>query len=336
MNKKWIISIAAVGIILLLPMILSSYGIRLASEFYIMSIFSLSLGLIMGYVGLTSFGHAAFFGAGVYTVALLSEYISNTYLLFAASILIAGLLAFISGILFVRMPGAYFFMLTLSFNQLLYVFFYQMKNIAGGADGMLINATPNLGFGEIVSSVGLYYLAALSFLLCFIFLYFVIHSPMGKVIIGIKENELRMKALGYHTGVYKVLAYTISGAMGGFAGSLYAFFNLFASPEIISFGLSGQVLVMVMIGGAGTLLGPVIGALIFVVLQSYISSFTDYWSMIMGALFVVLVMIGRGGIVHLFMHIWKKTASFHRRSKMQTPLSVSAVADGKQMGGDDR
>ncbi|MEB3100563.1 branched-chain amino acid ABC transporter permease [Ferviditalea candida] len=305
MNKNKVLSIAAAIVILLLPSILSTYGIRLGGELFIMSIFALSLGLLMGYAGLTSFGHASFFGTGLYVVAILGKYITNTYVLILAAIVITGLLAWVTGLLFVRVPGSYFFMLTLAFNQLLYVFFFKLKSF-GGADGMAINVNPDLGFGPIVSPVGRYYLTAIAFILCFIFLKYFIDSPTGRIVIGVKENQSRMKALGYNTLYYRVLAFTMTGMMAGFAGALYAFSNRFASPESISWMLSGQVLIMVIIGGSGTLIGPPIGAAVFVVLQSYISSYTERWPVIMGVFFLVLVFLNRGGIGHILIRLWNR------------------------------
>lgn len=306
MNKNQVLAIVAVAAILALPFILSTYGIRLAGELFIMSIFALSLGLLMGYAGLTSFGHASFFGTGVYVVAILSQFVTNTYVLIMAAIVITGLLAWIAALMFVRITGSYFFMLTLAFNQLLYVFFYKFKSLAGGADGMSISVRPDFGFGPVTTPIGRYYVMAVIFILCYIVLHYFINSPTGKIVIGVKENTSRMRALGYNTESYKVLAFTLSGMMAGLAGSLYGFSNQFASPEIISWGLSGQALIMVIIGGSGTLLGPPIGAAVFVVLQSYISSYTERWPIIMGALFLILVLLGRGGVTHLLIGLWRK------------------------------
>lgn len=342
MNKNTVISLVAVVLILALPGSLSTYGVRLAGELFIMSIFELSLGLLMGYAGLTSFGHASFFGTGVYVIAILSKYVTNTYVLIAAAVVITGLLAWTAGLLFVRITGTYFFMLTLAFNQLLYVFFYKIKSLAGGADGMSISVKPDFGFGPISTPIGRYYVMAVAFILCFIFLHYLINSPTGRIVIGVKENHSRMRALGYNTNYYKVLVFTISGMMAGFAGSLYAFSNRFASPEIISWGLSGQALIMVIIGGAGTLIGPPIGAAIFVVLQSYISSYTERWPIIMGALFLGLVFLGRGGAAHLLIGVWRKitsnraaddTESKESQDSKKTAFSMTKVMESDSIGG---
>ncbi|MEX2462592.1 MAG: branched-chain amino acid ABC transporter permease [Paenibacillaceae bacterium] len=294
------------AMVLALPIVLSTYGIKLASEVFIMSIFALSLGLIVGYAGLVSLGHAAFFGIGAYTVAILGEHMTNTYLLLAAAIVFSGLIAWITGILFFRSSGAYFLMITLAFSQMVFAVFYKMKSVTGGSDGMTVNVEPDLGFGVISGSLHVYYLMAIAFLLCYLLLYLFVQSPAGKVVRGVKENESRMKALGYNTHSYKLLAYTLSGMMAGFAGGLYAYYNFFVSPDITNWMFSGQALVMVIIGGVGTLFGPPIGAAVLIVLQNYMSSYTERWPIIMGIIFIALVLYGRGGIAHLLINVWKK------------------------------
>jgi branched-chain amino acid transport system permease protein len=306
MKKGLIIPLIAGVVICVLPFILPTYGTMLVSELFIMSIFAMSLGLLMGYSGLISFGHAAFFGIGVYTVAFVSKMADNAYVIMIAALIICGLLALLTGILFIRTTGAYFIMLTLAFNQLVYVLFYKLKNITGGADGMSISATLDLGFGPLTETNETYYVMAVAFALCYLFLHLFIHSPSGKVIIGIKENEARMKALGYNIRYYKVLSYTIAGMMGGFAGTLYGYNNLFAAPESSSWMLSGQAMIMVIIGGEGTLIGGSLGAAVFVILQSLISSYTDHWTIIMGLIFMAVVLFARGGIAGIMKTVWKK------------------------------
>lgn len=219
--------------VLVLPLILSSFGTNLATEIFFMAVFALSLGLIMGYTGLVSLGHAAFFGTGAYTVALLGEHIGNTYVLLLAALVFSGLLALISGALFIRTTGGYFLMITLAFGQMLFAFAFKMKSWTGGADGMQISVSPDFGFGPITSTHGLYYLAGVGFLLCYLLLLLFVNSPIGKIVKGIMENETRMKALGYQTRNYKLIAYSLSGTLAGFGGALYAFINSFVSPDLM-------------------------------------------------------------------------------------------------------
>lgn len=306
-NKiKAILHLLCAVILLLLPLTLSKFGIKLTTEVFIMSIFVLSLGLIIGYAGLVSLGHAAFFGIGVYTVALLGKYVANSYVLLIAAIVIAAAVALLTGMLFIRSSGAYFLMITLAFSQMLFVLAYKLKDITGGADGMPIRATLDFGFGAIDSVKELYYTMAIAFMVCYALLYVFIKSPAGKAVVGVKENEHRMKALGYPTRSYKLLAYTISGGFAGFAGALYAYFNHFVSTNVLAWQFSGQVMVMCIVGGVSVLFGPPIGAALFIILQSYVSSYTERWPIIMGIIFIAFVLSGRGGIADLLILAWNK------------------------------
>jgi branched-chain amino acid transport system permease protein len=297
-NRLWMHA-AFVILTFLVPLLLSTYGLKLTSEVLIIAIFVMSLGLLIGYAGLVSLGHAAFFGLGAYTITLIGEYVDNTYVLLITAILISGIAAFVSGLLFIRSSGAYFLMITLAFGQMLYAIAYKMENWTGGADGKSVTTTLNLGFGAINSRLGFYYVAAVAFLASYYLLRVFILSSLGKSVRGIKENESRMTALGYNTRIYKLIVYSLSGMMAGFAGGLYAYFNEYISPDLLNWAYSGQALIMVIVGGAGTLIGPAIGAGFFVLLQNYISSYTDRWPIVMGFIFVFLVLYGRGGIIHL-------------------------------------
>ena len=286
-------------LVLGLPLVLPPFGVSVATEIFIMAIFAVSLGLIIGYAGLVSLGHAAFFGAGAYTVALLGERVANTYVLLVVAVLLGGVLALLSGMLFVRTSGAYFLMLTLAFAQVLYAVAFEAKPVTGGADGASVSATLNFGFGEVYGDYGLYYAMAISFLLCYLLLRLFVASPAGRAVRGVMENESRMQALGYNTRTYKLIAYSLSGAMAGLAGALYAYFNFYVTPDLFGWVFSGQALIMVIVGGVGSLLGPALGAGFFILLQEYLSSYTERWPLVMGLIFVAFVLIGRGGIFDL-------------------------------------
>ncbi|PLS17054.1 branched-chain amino acid ABC transporter permease [Bacillus sp. M6-12] len=300
MSKNLLSIVALIVGIGMAPFLLSDYGVSLATEILIMSIFAVSLGMIMGYAGMVSFGHAAFFGIGAYTVALLGEKIPSVYALILLSILITAVVALISGAVFIRTSNFSFLMITLAFGQLLFALAWKMEHWTGGADGIKVSAYLDFGFGEIYSPLGLYYTMAIAFILVYLLLRAFVNSPAGKITKGIMENESRMKALGYNVRIYKLIAYCFSGAIAGFGGSLYAYFNLFVSPDLTHWTLSGQVMLMVIIGGVGTLLGPFIGAGVFIVLQNFISTYTERWPLIMGILLVALVLIGKGGVIHWF------------------------------------
>ncbi len=318
MKKKLLSLVFLVLIAALMPIILSDFGVNLVTEIFIMAIFAMSLGMIIGYAGLVSLGHAAFFGLGAYCVALLGDVLPNTYLLILVTVVLSAIVAWLTGAIFIRTSSFSFLMITLAFGQLLYALAWKMDHWTGGADGKKVSAALDFGFGEVLSPLGLYFVMAVAFILVYILLRFFVDSPAGKMIKGVMENESRMKALGNNVRFYKLLAYTVSGTIAGFAGSLYAYFNLFVSPDLTSWMLSGQVLLMVIIGGVGTLFGPVIGAGMFIVLQNFISTYTERWSLIMGILLVVLVLFGRGGMIHWFGLFGNKIFKKRRKSVNRT------------------
>lgn len=321
MKKKLLSILSLVIFVALLPFVLSNFGVNLATEIFIMAIFAMSLGLIIGFAGLVSLGHAAFFGLGAYSVAILSSFLSNTYLLILLAIIICGFMAWLTGMVFIRTSQFSFLMITLAFGQLLFAIAWKMDEWTGGADGKKVSASLDFGFGEVFNPLSLYYAMGIAFIFIYVLLRFFVDSPAGKMIKGVMENESRMKALGNNVRYYKILAYTVSGAIAGFAGSLYAYFNFFVSPDLTSWILSGQVLLMVIIGGVGTLFGPVIGAGTFIVLQNLISTYTDRWHTIMGLLLVLLVLFGRGGIIHWFGLFGKNV--FKKRKAAGNPTSSS-------------
>lgn len=282
----------------LLPTFLSKFGIYLATEMIIFGIFAMSLGLIMGYGGMPSLGHSAFLGLGAYTVGILSNFTTNTYVLLAAAVVISGIFAYLSGLIAIRNKGIFFLMITLAFAQMLYLMATKMR-AWGGADGMGVKITANFGFGDLTGT-NLYFVVVVFFLLCYALLKFFVGSPVGKALKGTMENEHRMEALGYNTRHYKVLAYTLAGAMAGLAGALYVYKTRFVSPDILGLAISSEVMIMVFVGGIGTLFGPVIGAATFIALQNYVSTYTDRWSLIMGIVFIAIVLYGRGGLISLF------------------------------------
>lgn len=296
--KRILLAILLLVVLMLLaPFFLSGYGVLLMTEISIMAIFAMSLGLIMGYAGMLSLGHGAFFGIGAYTIALLSKNVSSTYMLLIVAVLFSAIIALLTGAIFLRTSKFYLLMITLAFGQMVYALVFQ-SSWTGGSDGISVAASLNFGFGDIASTNALYYTMGIAFIFLYALLRFFIDSPAGKITKGIMENESRMKALGYQTYVYKLLVYTISGTLAGLAGALYAYFNLFVSPELTYWTFSGDVLLMVIIGGVGTLMGPAVGAGVFIVLQNIISSYTERWPLILGVILVVIVLVGRGGVIH--------------------------------------
>lgn len=326
MKKNILIILLLFLVVSILPLVLSSFGLDLTIEIYIMAIFAMSLGLLMGYSGMVSLGHAAFFATGTYTVAILGQFVDNLYILILSAVLIAGLLALLTGALFIRTSNFYFLMITLAFGQLIYALAWQLETWTGGADGMRITASLDFGFGEVTNPLTLYFIMGIAFVLVYILLNLFVHSPAGKITKGIMENQDRMSALGYNVRVYKLLVYALAGALAGFAGSLYGYFNMFVSPDVSYWKFSGEVMIMVIFGGVGTLIGPALGAGLFIILQNFISSYTERWQLILGAILVILVILGKGGLIHWLIYFRDKMFKIRETKKVSAPK----IADKKE------
>ena len=321
MKKNISVILLIIMVVSILPFLLSNFGLDLTTEIYIMAIFAMSLGLLMGYAGMVSLGHAAFFAIGTYTVAILGQFIDNLYILIFAAIIIAGLLALLTGALFIRTSNFYFLMITLAFGQLIYALAWQLEGWTGGADGMRVSASLDFGFGEIYNPLAIYFIMGIAFIFVYILLNLFVNSPTGKITKGIMENPSRMTALGYNVRAYKLLVYSLAGAMAGFAGSLYGYFNMFVSPDLSYWKFSGEVMIMVIFGGVGTLIGPALGAGLFIILQNFISSYTERWQLILGVILIVLVLLGKGGIIHWFKYFKDKILTKKETKKVVTPTT---------------
>ena len=282
---------------LVFPFLVPNYPRALVAEIYIFAIFAMSLDLLLGFTGLMSLGHAAFFGCGAYAVAILAAFFGiNAWVGVMIGVLMAGLAAFAIGFFCVRTSGVPFLMLTLAFAQLIFSVAFKWRDLTGGSDGMAIADKPGfLGF-DLSNTLPMYFMTLLFFLLSYWGLRRLLNAPLGHVFVGIRENELRMLAIGYPTRAYKLLAFTIAGALAGFAGGLYVIFNSFISPDAVYWTASGDILIMTILGGAGTLIGPALGAGLFLLMKNVVSSYSDHWLLIIGIIFIACVLFFPGGI----------------------------------------
>jgi branched-chain amino acid transport system permease protein len=301
--KRMIVALGLVALALVPPV-----SAALAQPFYpdlftrimIFAIAALSLDLMLGYGGMVSFGHAAYLGIGSYAVGILSHYgITDGVIHFAAAILASVLAATFIGAVSLRTSGVYFIMITLAFSQMIY-FLGVSLSVYGGDDGMNIKDHSNFwGLLDLDNASTLYY-AVFAVLLLFLWLGGrLVESRFGMVIRGAKSNERRMIAIGFPTYRYKLAAFVISGAMCGVAGALFANQALFVSPAIMHWTRSGEVMMMVILGGVGTLFGPVLGAVAYLILENVLSSLTQHWQAILGPILVLVVLFAKQGIFGL-------------------------------------
>jgi branched-chain amino acid transport system permease protein len=290
------------------PFLVSSYPRQLVAEIYVFAIFAMSLDLLLGYTGLMSLGHAAFFGLGAYTVTILAaQFDVNAWIGVVAGVGVAGIGAGVIGFFCVRTTGISFLMLTLAFSQLIYSVALKWRDLTGGSDGIAMPDRPSFFGLDLSNSLTLYFMALLFFVLAYLGLRRLLQSPLGRAFVGIRENEPRMLAIGYRTRAYKLLSFVIAGSFAGFAGGLYAIFNTFISPDAMYWTASGDVLIMVMLGGAGTLIGPVIGTGLFLLMKNVVSSYSEHWMLIIGVVFITCVMFFPGGIWGTLQHVrWPK------------------------------
>lgn len=296
------LAIAVIALLVVVPFVSSSFAIKTLTEVLIFGIFAMSLDVLIGYTGMISFGHAAFFGIGAYAAGYLAQNLSSNILInLPLALLLVAVAAFIIGFFSIRVSGVYFLMFTLAFSQMVYAIADRWTDVTGGSNGLAGIPRPRI---ELFSFQWLfedattrYFLVLVFFLLSYFVLRWVVRSQFGHVLIGIHENETRLRAIGYDTARYKLLAFVIAGTFAGVAGALYAGFNRFVSTNELYWTASGQVLIMVIIGGAGTLIGPVLGAGLVLLLQNFISSSTERWSTIMGLIFIFFVFAARHGLI---------------------------------------
>jgi branched-chain amino acid transport system permease protein len=296
-NRTRIAGLVALAVLLALPFAVSDYSRALIAEIFIFAIFAMSLDLLLGFTGLMSLGHAAFFGLGAYAVAVLgTQFGIDAWIGVAAGIALAAAAAGLIGWFCVRTGGVTFLMLTLAFSQLVFTVALKWRDVTGGSDGLAVAEKPSFFGFDLSNSLVMYYMALAFFVLVFAGLRRLINAPLGRVFVGIRENEPRMMAVGYPTRAYKLISFTISAAIAGLAGGLYAIFNGFISADALYWTASGDVLIMTMLGGAGTLIGPAIGAGVFLLMKNVVSSYSDHWLAIIGGIFICCVMFFPGGI----------------------------------------
>ena len=295
-HPRLLASALVVVALALFPLGAGNYPVKLLQEILIWGIFAMSLDLLMGYAGMVSFGHSAFFGIGGYVAALALGRSPGLVSALALPALAAGLAALLIGFFSIRVSGVYFIMLTLAFSQMFHAYTFQVSWL-GAEDGLVGIPRPAVPGLDVSTLRGFHaYLLVLLGLLA-LALARIVRSPFGHVLRGIHENEARMEALGYAVDRYKLLAFVIAGLVAGVAGSLYSQFNGSITPDAFFWKTSGEALLMVIIGGTGTLGGTLLGAAAFILLQSLVSTYTERWMLILGATFILFVLFAPGGIV---------------------------------------
>jgi len=304
---------ACLAALAVVPFVAEKFYIQLFTKILIMGIFAMSLDLLIGYTGLVSFGHAAYFGAAGYVLALVSPQYqaANLFTTLPFAIGVSAVLALVIGALVLRTSGIYFIMVTLAFSQMLFYLFHDTK-IAGGADGIYVYVRPAadiLGWKpfDLENVVHLYFVVLALFVGVFMLLRVVLKSLFGRVIDGIRINEHRMKSLGYPTFRYKLACFVLAGALAGLAGYLAAIQFGVVNPDMMAWHASGSVMMMVILGGMGTLVGPALGAMVMMLLELGFQSLPEvgginigkHWQLLMGSFIVLVALLLPYGLMGL-------------------------------------
>ena len=298
--------------LLVLPIIFNQIGMSfyldLATRLCILAIAAVGLNLILGYGGMISFGHAAYLGIGAYAVGIPAHHwlygglnflaTTNGFIHITIAIVISGLFAFLTGLICLKTKGVYFIMITMAFSQMAYYLFVSIEEY-GSDDGLVINTRSEIPLINLDDPIQMF-LVSFSSLIFFMWLVQLItKSNFGLILSGIKDNEARMVSLGYNVYLHKLIAFVFSGIICGFAGVLLGNFTTFISPEMIDWSRSGELMFMVILGGVATVMGPLFGAIVFVILEEVLSSITIYWHLPFGLLLIAVVLFFRGGLSSL-------------------------------------
>ena len=305
LQLRW--SLPVLALLLALPLAAYSVGdtfyVGLATRVLVFALAASSLNLILGFGGMVSFGHAAFLGIGAYSVAILMQNgIASAWIAWPLAILLTALVSLLIGWISLRTQGVYFIMITLAFAQMLYYLIISLKAY-GGDDGLSLAARSSVGWGvDLPSDVHLYYLSLGALAMAMVFMVRLLNARFGHALQAIRENEVRMTALGFAVFRYKLAAFTLAGAVAGLAGVLFANLNGFVSPAMMQWSQSGMLMMMVILGGVGHLYGGVIGAIAFLLLEEFLSHYTMHWQLGLGAVLLGVVLFAPNGITSLLKH----------------------------------
>jgi len=296
-------------IAILLAVVLLPFVVRpvIAAEIWLFAIFGLGLNLLLGYTGLLSFGQSTFFGSAAYVAGwLLKHYAINVFFALGIGIGVGALSALLVGYLCVQRSGLYFIMLTFALNQLFFFIAYQWTSVTGGEDGM--PGVPRPAFLGLDFKDPMLYYAFVSVLKkkSLWVMKRIVESPLGRILQAIRENEVRAEAVGYNVARFKLLAFVIGGAFSGLAGVLYAMLFGIVPLEAIGFVTSGNVVFATLIGGSGSLYGPIIGSFVFIWLSESMSVVWVRWPLLLGVAFVIVVLFFRGGVVEAWSRLGDK------------------------------
>jgi branched-chain amino acid transport system permease protein len=297
----------------------SSFVVLLATRALVFAILAMSLDILLGFTGLASLGQAAYFGVGAYLAAILATKFHiglgwDFWLVVILGMLIGAALAAFFGLFAIRATGVYFLMITLALGQCVWGLAYRWNSLTGGDNGISVTSRPSFGL-DLTDERTFFFLVFAFFIVSLIALYVLVQSPFGRSLAGIRERELRMQILGYNTWLHKYIAFIIAGAFGGLAGVLWAHTNGLVSPETVVLTTSVDALLMVVLGGAGTLVGGAIGSVIVFGLREYLSTLVPWWQYVLGGVYVLTILYLPTGLMGIPARIRQARGSSEKSSK---------------------
>jgi branched-chain amino acid transport system permease protein len=301
-------AIAILALFIALPELLRPYYLGLATKMLIFALFAMSLDLLLGYTGLASLGHAAYFGVAAYTVSrVILRAGVDSGIAFPAAVCAAAVTGALFAPLALRARGSYFLMITFALAQVVWSVAFGWRSLTNGDDGMPGVVRPYFGW-SLDNTTSFYYFVFVVVGVAALLLLAIVKSPFGRALRGIRESESRMQALGYDVWRHQYVAFVLSALFAGIAGALYAYFNRFVGPEYLSVVQSAEALIMVILGGAGTLLGPALGAALIVFLEDFVSSLTEHWVLVLGIIYVLVTLFAPRGLIGLVVGFQQKRA----------------------------
>ncbi|HEV8464772.1 MAG TPA: branched-chain amino acid ABC transporter permease [Pseudolabrys sp.] len=287
------------------PALVSSFWVSVITEILIWSLFAASVNLLFGYVGLLSFGQALYFGFGMYGVSIgIDQLHLGFWPVFALGIVAAMTMALVSGVFAVRLTWHYFAIITVVFSLIFYFLAVRLKPLTGGDDGINFSMPPTFTFDHSVWSFTdptfQYFFILLTVSLCFYLMHRVIHSPLGKAFVAIRDNDVRASLIGLNVYLIRLVAFVMAGFLAGVAGALFAFFGRYASAAYMFYQVSGEGVVWAIVGGAGTLFGPIIGTTLFIIIREVVSTHWEHHALIVGVMAILVVILAPRGLVGLW------------------------------------
>jgi branched-chain amino acid transport system permease protein len=324
---KLIVVLVLLALAVAIPQLTTSFYVDLVTEVLIYGLLAMSIDILAGYTGLVPLGHAGIFGISAYVVGyLLTKTGTPVYVAIPLGVVAATFAAALFAVIAIRTSGVYFLMVTLAEGMIVWGVAYRWSSVTGAENGIRGIARPEL----VHEYWQFYYLVLIVFVIVAAVMYRLVNSPFGLTLKGIRESESRMRTLGYNTALHKFIGFTATGIFAGVGGGLYALYNGFVSPSTVDFSRSAEEVLMVIVGGVGTLFGPVIGTIIIVFTRNIISLYTSRWPTVMGLIFVVTMLFARDGLVGGGRRLFDRILETRRKSAQPVEEVVSASVESHE------